>query len=70
MVIAILVIIGGGLAGLAALRNRSPGNRESSSGGSGGDGSGGDRGSDPDAVKSDVYFYGDSPAIYPSRRLS
>lgn len=64
--IVILVIIGGGLAGLAALHNRSSGNG-GSSGDTDSDGSGG--GSDSDAVKSDVYFYGDSPAVYPSRKF-
>lgn len=61
VVIAFLVIIGGGLAGLAALNNRS-----SRSGGSSSDDSGGGT----DAIKSDAYFYGDSPAVYPSRKLS
>lgn len=61
MVIGILVIIGGGLSGLAALHNRSSGNGGSSSDGSG---------SGSDAIKSDAYFYGDSPAVYPSRKLS
>lgn len=62
VVIGVLVIIGGGLSGLAALHSRSPGNGSSS------DGSGGGAGSD--AIKSDAYFYGDSPAVYPSRKLS
>lgn len=58
-VIAILVIIGGGLAGLAALRNRS--NKTSGSG----DTSGG--GTNANAITNDVYFYGQSPPVYPSR---
>lgn len=58
--IATLVIIGGGLAGLAALHNRSGTSGGSSSTGSGGGGS-------SNAIKSDTYFYGDSPAVYPSR---
>lgn len=60
VVIAILVIIGGGLAGLAALRNRSG----SSSGNAG---SGGGTGNNPNAIQSDTYFYGQSPAVEPSR---
>jgi hypothetical protein len=63
VVIGVLVIIGGGLSGLAALHNRSSGN-----GGSSSDGSGGGAGSD--AIKSDAYFYGNSPAVYPSRKLT
>lgn len=60
MVIAILVIIGGGLAGLAALRNRS-----GSSSGSSGSGNGGNN---PNAIQSDTHFYGQSPAVEPSRK--
>ncbi|KAJ0119340.1 hypothetical protein J7T55_013578 [Diaporthe amygdali] len=63
VVIAILVIIGGGLAGLAALRNRSG----SSSGNAG---SGGGTGNNPNAVQSDTYFYGQSPAVEPSPNIS
>lgn len=60
VVIAILVIIGGGLAGLAALPNRS-----GSSSGSGGSGNG--AGDNPNAIQSDTHFYGQSPAVEPSR---
>lgn len=49
-----LVVILSGLAGLAAL----PG---SSSGGSG-------NGADGNVIKDDVYFYGQSPSVYPSRK--
>lgn len=59
--IAILVIIGGGLAGLAALRNRNGG------GGSGSGGSGGT--SNPNTITSDAHFYGLSPPVYPSREF-
>lgn len=58
-VIAILVIIGGGLAGLAALRNRS-----NEAGGLGGAAGGG---TNANAITDDVYFYGQSPPVYPSR---
>lgn len=58
-VVAILVIIGGGLAGLAALRNRN--NKTSGQG----DTSGG--GTSANAITNDVYFYGQSPPVYPSR---
>lgn len=61
VVIAILVIIGGGLAGLAALHNRS-----GSSSGSGGSGNG--SGNNPNAIQSDTHFYGQSPAVEPSRK--
>lgn len=61
VVIAILVIIGGGLAGLAALPNRS-----GSSSGSGGSGNG--AGDNPNAIQSDTHFYGQSPAVEPSRK--
>lgn len=73
VVTIILVIIGGGLAGLAGLHNR-PSGTTSSSGGAGGgadgDANGDDSGSGSDSVdvKNDVYFYGDSPAVYPSRK--
>lgn len=59
-VIAALVIIGGGLAGLAALRSRS-----STASDSGGSGSGG--GTSANAITDDAYFYGQSPPVYPSR---
>lgn len=61
VVMAALLIIGGGLAGLAALPNRSA----SSSGGAG---SGNGAGDNPNAIKSDTYFYGQSPAVEPSRK--
>lgn len=74
VVMAILVIIGGGLSGLAALHNRSSRNGGTGTGaGSGGSGSGGSGGGsvpNDDAIKSDAYFYGDSPAVYPSRKSS
>lgn len=60
-VVAILVIVGGGLAGLAALRNRNK------SGGSGDGGSTGGVGN-PTAITDDAYFYGLSPPVYPSRK--
>lgn len=63
VVIAVLLIIGGGLAGLAALPNRSG----SSAGGSG---SGNGAGNNPNAIKTDTYFYGQSPAVEPSRKCS
>jgi beta-glucosidase len=62
-VIVVLVIIGGGLAGLAAL----PGRSASSSGGAGSANGAGDN---PGAIKSDTYFYGQSPAVQPSRKYS
>lgn len=57
-IVAILVIIGGGLAGLAALHNRNsdgssttePGTTTSSN-----------------VISSDAHFFGQSPAVYPSR---
>lgn len=61
VVIAILVVIGGGLAGLAALPNRS-----GSSSGSGGSGNGAE--DKPNAIQSDTHFYGQSPAVEPSRK--
>lgn len=62
-VVAILVILGGGLAGLAALRNRNGADGS----GSGSDGSTGSGSSN--AIKDDTYFYGMSPAVYPSREF-
>lgn len=62
VVIAILVIIGGGLAGLAALPNRSGSS-------SGGGGSGNGAGDNPNAIQSDTHFYGQSPAVEPSRKF-
>ncbi len=56
--VVILIIIGGGLAGLAALPKHR--DSEQSGGGSGGGGSSGQ-------ITSDSYFYGQSPAVYPSR---
>lgn len=58
-VVAFLLIIGGGLAGLAALHRGGNGSR-SSSGSAGGS-------SDSNAITSDSHFYGLSPAFYPSR---
>lgn len=62
-VIVILVIIGGGLAGLAALPKKNNGN--GNGGGSGSVGSGGDS----EMITDDGYFYGQSPAVYPSREF-
>lgn len=62
---AILVIVGGGLAGLAALRNRNG----SQNGRSGGSATGG-VGRNPNAITDDSYFYGQSPPVYPSREWS
>lgn len=50
----ILLIIGGGLCGLIALRNR---------------GGGSNNGGDDQPIADDVYFFGESPSIYPSREL-
>lgn len=61
-VIAILVIIGGGLAGLASLRNQS--NDDVDLGGAADGGSGT---LNPNAITDDAYFYGQSPPVYPSR---
>lgn len=55
---AILVIVGGGLAGLAALRNR------------GGDGAGNGGTTSSNAITNDAVFYGQSPPFYPSRMSS
>ncbi|KAM0333268.1 hypothetical protein ACHAQA_001929 [Verticillium albo-atrum] len=52
LVAVLLLIIGGGLAGLAALPRGSDGN---------GDAQG--------AIESDAYFYGRSPAVYPSPEM-
>lgn len=57
-IIAILVIIGGGLAGLAALHNRN--SNESSTAGPG-------TTTSSNAISSDEHFFGQSPPIYPSR---
>jgi beta-glucosidase len=57
-VIVVLVIIGGGLAGLAALPKK---------GENGGDG-GGQAGAVAGAITSDAHFYGESPPVYPSRK--
>jgi hypothetical protein len=54
VVLVILIIIGGGLAGLAALPKHS------------GSWSGAD-GDDGDVIMDDAYFYGQSPPVYPSR---
>jgi len=57
-VLVVLVIIGGGLAGLAALpKHRNGGQGGGDSGGGGGSGQ----------ITDDSYFYGQSPAVYPSR---
>ena len=62
----VLIIIGGGLAGLAAL----PKSRESSGNGSGGSGGGGGGGgSGGNVIQADSYFYGQSEAVYPSREF-
>lgn len=60
-IIAILVIIGGGLAGLAALPNR-----RGTTGSNGSTGSGG--GSSQNAISNDDYFFGQSPPVYPARK--
>lgn len=62
--VATLVVIGGGLAGLAALHNRSSGGGGVGSSGPGSGGSG-----SSNAIASDTHFYGDSPPVYPSREL-
>jgi beta-glucosidase len=59
VVLVILIIIGGGLAGLAALRRGDDGT--GSSFGSNGVGDG-------DVITDDSYFYGLSPPVYPSRK--
>ncbi|KAK0720828.1 glycoside hydrolase superfamily [Lasiosphaeris hirsuta] len=58
LVIVVLVIIGGGLAGLAALPKR--GNADSADGSSG---------SGSDTITSDTHFYGESPPVYPSPNM-
>jgi beta-glucosidase len=62
VVAIVLVIIGAGLAGLAAL----PKHREQQSSG----GSGGGAGGTNSQITDDEYFYGQSPAVYPSREWS
>lgn len=59
-VIVVLVIIGGGLAGLAALRNRG--------GDLSGDAAGAGEGDSEGVIIDDTVFYGQSPAVYPSRK--
>lgn len=60
-ILAVLLLIGGGLAGLAALHNR---NRD------------GTLGTEPgsttssNVITSDAHFFGQSPAVYPSRKSS
>lgn len=54
-VAAILLIIGGGLAGLAALPKKSA------------TGAGDGAGDSGDSITSDEHFYGQSPPVYPSR---
>lgn len=61
-IVAILVIIGGGLAGLAALRNRS--------GDDGTSGTAPGATNSSNAISSDAHFFGQSPAVYPSRGSS
>ena len=60
--LVVLVIIGGGLAGLAALPKHRDG--QESGGDSTGDGSGGNG----DVITDDSHFYGESPGVYPSRK--
>jgi beta-glucosidase len=62
-VLAALIIVGGGLAGLAAL----PKHRNGSAGSGDGDGGGGV--SHKGRITDDSHFYGESPAVYPSREL-
>ncbi|KAL1840487.1 hypothetical protein VTJ49DRAFT_439 [Mycothermus thermophilus] len=61
VVLAVLVVIGGGLAGLAALPK---GNGTGSSAGQG-DGDG-----DGELITDDGYFYGLSPPVYPSPNMA
>jgi len=56
-VIVVLLIIGGGLAGLAALPKK---NDRS--------GSDGSSGVVADGITSDAHFYGESPPVYPARK--
>ncbi|EAQ85871.1 hypothetical protein CHGG_07124 [Chaetomium globosum CBS 148.51] len=60
LVVVGLVIIGGGLAGLAALRNRDGGGGESAPW----------TGDDEGMVTDDAWFYGQSPAVYPSPNIT
>ena len=57
-VAVILLVIGGGLAGLAALPKN--GNKNAAEGGDGADDQG-------DSITNDEHFYGQSPPVYPSR---
>lgn len=57
----VLVIIGGGLAGLAALPKHG-GSKSAAQGG-------GDDGDDGEVIGDDGFFYGLSPAVYPSREF-
>ncbi len=52
----LLLIIGGGLAGLAALHR-------------GGGAAAASAGADQNVTISDSFFYGQSPPVYPSRKL-
>lgn len=55
-----LLIVGGGLAGLAALpKHRDAGGRSSGGGGGG-----------VSQITDDSHFYGESPGVYPSREFS
>lgn len=62
-IVAVLIIIGGGLAGLGVL-HRSSDKSFSTSGDGGSNG-----GTNSNAITSDTYFYGQSPPVYPSRKL-
>jgi hypothetical protein len=62
LIAAVLLIIGGGLSGLAALRTRNGGGSGSAAAGEG-------SGSDADEITDDAFFYGRSPAVYPSREF-
>ncbi|KAK3365825.1 beta-glucosidase [Lasiosphaeria ovina] len=59
--IGLLLIIGAGLAGLAALRNGGSGPGPAANSGDGGDAA---------AITSDVHFYGQSPPVYPSPNMT
>ncbi|KAK4247230.1 hypothetical protein C7999DRAFT_32312 [Corynascus novoguineensis] len=64
LVAAVLIVVGGGLAGLAALRTRD-------GGGSGDDASAGNGGGEAEGViRDDSWFYGQSPAVYPSPNVT